>query len=202
MSHGRFKELIKEFNEKFAKLTVKGIIEILTDFKVWEFDLTKEECGNLKNDLLNVANNLINDIQSKGGQEFDPEPESNLRTEISSWFQREVEERVRMQTKLSINSLGWAGYPRFEIDSGYLTIKTMRSTTGSSPRYLYLSPRGLKVEKSGYHLGLVFIYDLETTEDIPNVYPNDVRLVDLSKVELSTKIECSASSKKTLEARI
>jgi len=202
MGNEKFREMIKEFNEKFAKLTVKEIIEILTNYKVWEFDSTKAECIDLKNELLNVANDLIKDIQNKGGQEFDPEPESNLRTEISSWFQREVEERIRIQTKLSIQSLGWAGYPRFEIDGGYLTIKTMRSTTGSSPRYLYLSPRGLKIEKSGYHLGLVFIYDLESTEDIPNVYPNDVRLVDLSKVELSTKIECSASSKKTLETRI
>ncbi len=202
MNKNRLNEIIKELNELSSGCTLKEIIELLTGFTVQNFDQTNSECLKLKKDILSIANSFISDVQADGGQEFDPEPESNLRTEVPSWFQREIENRMKKQSNLQIKSLGWAGYPRFELSSGYLQIKVMQSTTGDTPRSLYLSSRGLKVNKSGYHLGLLFTYDLESSEDMPYVYPTEVKLIDLSRIQISTKIEFSASSKRLKDAAI
>jgi len=195
-------DVIHQLNDSFNELTVEELIGLLTNYSVKKFDPTDCECIQLKKNILDVANDFISEIQAKGGQEFDSEPESNLRTQVSAWFQREIEERIRIRTNLEIKSLGWAGYPRFEIKSGYLQIKVMRSTTGNTPRSLYISQKGLKVSKTGYHLGLLFIYDLESNEDIPYVYPTKVKLIDLSQIKLTTKIEFSAPSSRLKKAEI
>ncbi|MHA2297001.1 MAG: hypothetical protein ACXAEU_17655 [Candidatus Hodarchaeales archaeon] len=167
------------------------LVDTFAGKKALIIDQDDQDCQTILNELETATNTFYNDYS--GGKEFDIS--DNLRTKVPSFVQQELEKILKESTIFSnVESIVWAGYPRFLLKDRngnyiHLTIKTTTRKATKTVRDIYFSKEGQKIENDGYHVAVLFLYYVESVEDLPVTHFENAQFFDLAKMYYKVKIE-------------
>lgn len=205
----KISELIQSAKSLPKELDFKAAIKQLTNTEVFVFnEVNNTSDKKIKDRLVHICTNFIQELETN--QELVVDADTNLRTYISNWIVNRF--RILLQSDVTLQDVIYnrPEYPRFSFndDEGnryYLTIRTSQKDEPESTLRAFYFSSGLKVDKSGKHLMISFIYTITPeTEDLPYriVFPTDFSINDLSNLKIKFKLEFAANYKQLSNTRI
>ncbi len=190
-------------------LDFKTIIKQLTNTEVFVFNEAENTFDKkIKDKLIQKCTKFIQDLETN--QELVVDTDTNLRTYVSNWIVTRFRSLLQSDQTLQDVTYNRPEYPRFSFKDSdgnryYLTIRTSQKDIPESTLRAFYFSQGMKVEESGKHLMITFLYTITPeTEDLPYriVFPTDFSINDLSNLEMKFKLEFSAHYKQLSKTRV
>jgi len=193
-------DLIKQgttLSKKIKKIPFSDLVKATTNFEIHNLNLQDEKDRVLFNEIKTSATNYIKYV-TRIHQRYEGKRINEVGRRIEEAFVEELK-----KTNLISTQLKSSGYPDIKIVDQfgrvtYLESKAVSKDWASSFRSFYYTS-GKKIDSSGRHLLIAWDISNETG-DYWKV--NGWKLIDLSKLEITIKLEFQSNNQKLYDSKL
>lgn len=184
-------------SRKIKKIPFSDLVKATTEFKIFPLNLQDEQDLALFNEIKTSAINYIKYV-TRIHQRYEGKRINEVGRRIEEAFVEELK-----KTKLLPTQLKSSGYPDIKIVDQfgrvtYLESKAVSKDWESSFRSFYYTS-GKKIDSSGRHL--LIAWDItEEKDDYWKV--NGWKLIELSKLEITIKLEFQSNNQKLYDSKL